>query len=214
MDGLVFDTERAFMSALHEVAAPLGITQSETEAFFLSIVGTSAEKTGRAIRGFLPTHVDATEFEADWRKTCRERLDQGIPMRPHADIVLRRLRADGHKMALVSSSRRAAIDHHLDMTGMHVLFDAIVSGDDVTSHKPDPMPYLLAASQLGVDPTRCAAFEDSDLGIAAAVAAGCIATQIPDLRPVGKPLPDLGQHVATDLRDAMERLGLMGFANA
>lgn len=214
MDGLLFDTERAFMSALHVVAQPYGVNQADAEAFFLSIIGTSSADTGRALRGFLPAHVDAIAFEADWRKTCRATLDQGIPMRPHTTDVLPRLRADGHKIALVSSSRRPAIDHHLDMTGMHDLFDVIVSGDDVTAHKPDPAPYLLAARLLGVDPTKCAAFEDSDLGVTAAVAAGCIATQIPDLRPVNEPLPNLGQRIATDMRDAMQQLGLLDVAAA
>ncbi len=214
MDGLLFDTERAFMSALRLVTEPHGITQSDSEAFFLSIVGTSAAETSKAIRGFLPAHLDATAFEAEWRETCHRKLDQSIPMRPHVADVLPRLRAEGHKMALVTSSGRAAVDHHLGMTEMRHLFDVIVSGDDVTAHKPDPMPYLTAARLLGVDATSCAAFEDSDLGITAAVAAGCTATQIPDLRPLGKPLPDLGQHIATDLRDAVQRLGLLDFADA
>lgn len=209
MDGLLFDTERAFLSALQVIAAPLGIPAQKTETFFLSIVGTSGAETGRAIRAFLPETVDPEAFEKSWRVTCRATLDQGIPMRPFTDTVLPKLRAAGHKMALVSSSRRAAVLHHLEMTDMMNLFDVIVSGDDVSAHKPDPMPYLRAAELLGVDPADCAAFEDSDLGIAAAVAAGCIATQIPDLRPIGRPLPDIGQHIAPDLRSAMENLGLL-----
>ncbi len=38
--------------------------------------------------------------------------------------------------------------------------------------KPDPEPYLLAASHLGMKPADCLAVEDSPIGLAAARAAG------------------------------------------
>ncbi len=48
-----------------------------------------------------------------------------------------------------------------------------VTVDDVVQGKPHPEPFLLAASRLGVDPTRCLVVEDAPAGIAAARAAGC-----------------------------------------
>lgn len=209
MDGLLFDTERAFLLALQQVAAPLGISSAEAEAFYLSIVGTSGAVTRRAIEAFLPEDEDIDAFDKHWRSTCRAELDKGIPLRPGTDVVLPALKAKGYKMALVTSSRRAAVDHHLGLTGMSETFDTIVASEDVSHHKPDPAPYLLAATRLGVDPARCAVFEDSDLGVKAGVTAGCIVTQIPDLRPKGKALPDLGQFIAPDLMSAMQHLGLL-----
>ncbi|MGH8917897.1 MAG: HAD-IA family hydrolase, partial [Actinomycetes bacterium] len=50
--------------------------------------------------------------------------------------------------------------------------------------KPHPEPYLYAAAQLGVDPTRCVAVEDSPTGAAAAVAAGCTVLVVPSEVPV------------------------------
>jgi HAD superfamily hydrolase (TIGR01509 family) len=47
-------------------------------------------------------------------------------------------------------------------------FDAIVSADDVTRHKPDPDVFLEAARRLGVEPRFCLVFEDTDPGIEAA----------------------------------------------
>jgi beta-phosphoglucomutase-like phosphatase (HAD superfamily) len=58
-------------------------------------------------------------------------------------------------------------------------FDAIVSGEQVTSGKPDPECYLLAAELLGVDPARSVAIEDSEYGVAAAVAAGMATIAVP-----------------------------------
>ena len=51
-------------------------------------------------------------------------------------------------------------------------FDVIVSQDDVDKGKPDPEPYLRAARKLNVEPTTLLVFEDTDVGVASAKAAG------------------------------------------
>lgn len=63
---------------------------------------------------------------------------------------------------------RAIMDYH----GLRCLFDVVVTGDDVTRHKPDPEAYLLAIERLNLSPDECLAFEDSEIGIASACAAG------------------------------------------
>ena len=52
--------------------------------------------------------------------------------------------------------------------------DVCVTADDprLKRGKPHPDPFLLAASDLKMDPKRCVIFEDSPSGIKAAVAAG------------------------------------------
>ena len=51
-------------------------------------------------------------------------------------------------------------------------------GDDVSSKKPDPMIYTLAAARLGLKPEECVVIEDNDIGLQAARDAGmrCIIT--------------------------------------
>ncbi|MDR3350688.1 MAG: HAD-IA family hydrolase, partial [Prevotellaceae bacterium] len=46
-------------------------------------------------------------------------------------------------------------------------FQVVVSADHITKGKPDPMCYLLAASQLQSAPEECLVFEDSLAGVAA-----------------------------------------------
>lgn len=50
--------------------------------------------------------------------------------------------------------------------------EVLVTADDVTHGKPDPEPYLLAASRLGVAPAGCVVVEDAPAGIAAGKSAG------------------------------------------
>ena len=58
-----------------------------------------------------------------------------------------------------------AILRHFDLE--HA-FDFVITGDDVTRHKPDPEAYRLALARLQLEPDECLAFEDSDVGAASA----------------------------------------------
>lgn len=75
-------------------------------------------------------------------------------------------------MAVVSGSRRKAIDAALDHLGMPHFFKFIVGAEDYTNGKPAPDCFLHAAKLLNVEPENCLVFEDANLGIQAAKAAG------------------------------------------
>jgi len=62
----------------------------------------------------------------------------------------------------------------------NTLFDAFVTGDQVTRGKPDPEIYVTAAARLGVVPQSCLALEDSSAGVLAATRAGMTTLLIPD----------------------------------
>jgi HAD superfamily hydrolase (TIGR01509 family) len=57
-------------------------------------------------------------------------------------------------------------------------FETIVGSEDYVNSKPAPDAFLLAAERLGVAPEDCLAFEDTDMGIAAATAAGMATVKI------------------------------------
>ncbi len=74
-------------------------------------------------------------------------------------------------VAVVSGSRRLAVDAALTKIGISSLFSVVVAAEDVTRGKPAPDGFLLAASQLGIAPERCLVLEDGQYGIDAAHAA-------------------------------------------
>jgi HAD superfamily hydrolase (TIGR01509 family) len=75
-------------------------------------------------------------------------------------------------MAIVSGSPRESVVATLGALDLLDAFDTLVCAGDYTRGKPDPEPFLLAASRLDVEPRSCVVFEDSELGIEAARAAG------------------------------------------
>ncbi len=86
--------------------------------------------------------------------------------------------------AVVSGSKRDSVVASLTTLGLLSKFQALVCEGDYQNSKPHPEPFLLAARQLGVSPERCLVFEDSDLGIQAATAAGMASVKVQP-RPVG-----------------------------
>ncbi|RLP84275.1 MULTISPECIES: HAD family phosphatase [unclassified Micromonospora] len=89
---------------------------------------------------------------------------------------------DAHRrvpFAVVSGGTRAAVTASLDALGLLDRFDVLVCADDYTRAKPDPEAYLLAAEHLGVPSGACLVFEDTDLGIQAATAAGMASVRVP-----------------------------------
>lgn len=82
-------------------------------------------------------------------------------------------------LAVVSGSTRDSVTASLAALKLLDKFDALVCAGDYKKSKPDPEAFLLAASKLGVAPETCLVFEDTDMGIQAATAAGMASVKIP-----------------------------------
>jgi beta-phosphoglucomutase len=75
-------------------------------------------------------------------------------------------------LAIASGSFRHEIDAVLGAAGLQSLFPVIVGAGETARGKPAPDPYRAAIEQLGVDPGRSVAVEDSVWGITSAHDAG------------------------------------------
>jgi len=82
-------------------------------------------------------------------------------------------------MAVVSGSRRNSVVGSLRATNLLDKFDTLVCAEDYQRGKPAPDGFLLAAERLGVPPSECLVFEDTELGIQAATAAGMASVKVP-----------------------------------
>ena len=60
----------------------------------------------------------------------------------------------------------------LEVVGLTDRFVTIVSADDVEHHKPAPDTYLVAADRMGIPPSECLVYEDTDPGLESGRAAG------------------------------------------
>jgi HAD superfamily hydrolase (TIGR01509 family) len=183
MDGLLLDSERpirdAWLAAATELGAPL------TEADYLSVVGRN-EREGDArlldVFGGNATLLGATRRRAD--ALIAERFGTApFDVKPGAFGLLRALQGAGIPCAVASSTAHREVERRLEGAGLLGFFRAVCGGDEVARGKPEPDLYRLAVERLEIDANRCVAFEDSNYGARAALAAGLAVVVVPDLKP-------------------------------
>ena len=81
--------------------------------------------------------------------------------------------------AIVSGGGRESVERSLAQLGLFDRFETLVCAEDYTRAKPNPEPYLLAAERLRIAPAHCLVFEDTQLGVDAAMAAGMSWVKVP-----------------------------------
>ncbi len=126
----------------------------------------------------------------DWKATCaplpedqRAAFKYSVETRAYEKFLspplyegvvpmLQRLKAAHKKLALITTSRRQAIDLVLAHHEIADLFDIIVTGDDVKAHKPDPEGIHSVIEYLALQPSEVVMLGDTDKDLGAAKNAG------------------------------------------
>jgi HAD superfamily hydrolase (TIGR01509 family) len=180
-DGLIIDSEWLIFETAQAAFAEHGHILS-VEAWS-TIVGINDDTDDRwwvrlceacGIVGF-----ERADYEAAYVAQPREGRDD-LPALPGVRELVDELRAAGVPLAIASSSSRAWLDRHLTRLGLADAFGALVGADLVGGvGKPAPDVYLRACADLGADPVRSVAIEDSAHGVSAAKAAGMAAVAVP-----------------------------------
>ena len=120
--------------------------------------------------------------------------------------LLEWLKEQGLPIAVATSTAKEVAQKKLELAGLSKYFDNLTTGCEVSHGKPDPEIYLLAASRLNVDPTKCIAFEDSNNGVRSAVAANMVTFQIPDLVEPCEEVRAFGHTIVPSLHHALAEL--------
>ncbi len=81
--------------------------------------------------------------------------------------------------AVVSGSNRESVTASLTTLNLLDRFNTLVCAGDYQRSKPDPEAFLIAAERLKVSPQHCLVFEDTEMGIQAATAAGMASVKVP-----------------------------------
>ncbi|MEL6579329.1 MAG: HAD family phosphatase [Cyanobacteria bacterium J06621_12] len=119
-------------------------------------------------------------------KGYRQRVEQlaEIPLPSNLKSFLTQLREQDIAAGLVTGATRSEVEHVLAKVELTDYFDLIVAGDDLAGSKPEPEPYLFAASKLDLEPSECLAIENNPVGITAAKRAKIQVVGISNLYPL------------------------------
>jgi beta-phosphoglucomutase len=164
-NGTLSDDEPLLARVYQEQFSELGkpITAAE---YFDQLAGHTDEELyrrwfGHADRALIEDRIDRYNLLAADGSTIDEQTRAAV-----------RFAAARVPVAIVSAAARREIEPVLDAAGIRGAVTLIVCQDDVTNGKPDPECYLTAARLLGLEPTELLVFEDTEVGVAAAKAAG------------------------------------------
>ena len=156
----------------------------------------------------LPATLNAAKFKNEWLNVYRQLLDDNIEVKPGAHQLLAYLEKMQIPRAVATSSSGNKARAILDRVGLWQYIPHLTGGDEVKAGKPAPDVYLDAAEKLGVNAPRCIAFEDSETGIKAALAAGMRVIQIPDLIEAERAPAPPAYYLASNLSEGAALLGI------
>lgn len=112
------------------------------------------------------------EIEEEWMSMAEDAYAHAIAMKPGAKDFLHQCGAAGLRLALATSSMERLYVPCLRHHEIDTLFAAAVTTRQAGKDKHNPDIYLMAAGQLGLEPSECIVFEDILLGIETAKKAG------------------------------------------
>ena len=175
MDGTLIDSEPYWLASESAFAAAHDSNWGQDDG--LGVIGMSLYESSKLLKERVGSSLEPQQIIDQITDGVLSQLERAIPWRPGARELLKLLKDNNVKTALVTGSMHRMAQKVAEQIGFEA-FDVILGGDDVVKGKPHPESYLTAASMLGVDPTHCVAFEDSLTGITAAEAAGTKAVGI------------------------------------
>ncbi len=185
LDGTLIDSELFYLNLLLEFLKGKGMVLSFEEA--CKTVGAHNspiwENVARAHGGSISGKALRQEYKDEFERKFRNR-ELDYSQMQFADVlpVLEKLRADGVRMAIASSSSDKIIRRVVEQQNWERFFPVLVSGDNFRKSKPDPEIYRYTMKQLGTAPEETLVVEDSTYGIEAGKAAGVMVAARRDLR--------------------------------
>jgi HAD superfamily hydrolase (TIGR01509 family) len=176
-DGLTLDTEQAWTRA--EIALFARHGSVFTDDHKRELLGSAREVAAGKLERLMDQPGRGLALMDELHDIVMEEVARGAPPKAGALALIAALRERGVPIGLASNSPRVFVDRALGIAGMLDTFDVTVAGDEVPLPKPAPDGYLAAARALGADPAACVALEDSNTGVAAALAAGMYVIGVP-----------------------------------
>ncbi|MDB5801191.1 MAG: hypothetical protein JWL63_2130 [Rhodocyclales bacterium] len=206
MDGLLLDSERQALALLAQAAQALDIRWDH--AVGLQMVGLNSRDSDGILLGAFGADYPVEALRERFGELYEAAIVAGdIPPKPFARELLMRLEALRIPCAVATSTRRSRAEAKLHRAQFMQHFKAMACGDEVLRGKPHPEIYELAASRLGVEPSRCLALEDSNAGVRAAVSANMQVVMVPDLLRPDAGIRMLGVPAVSSLKDVLVAIG-------
>jgi HAD superfamily hydrolase (TIGR01509 family) len=177
LDGTLVDTMPLHYLAWEAALLKAGMKGRLDENLFYELGGMPSRKVAGMLGRRHGLELDPERVYLDKEAIFMSSLQKLALIEPVVEFARKASRT--HPVAVASGGTRDVVTNTLEMTGLAPLFPIVVTADDVEHGKPAPDMFLLAARLMDVEPVHCLVFEDGQLGIQAADAAGMKWVHIP-----------------------------------
>ena len=198
MDGLLIDSERIIMQACIIAAKQVGI--SYTQAEYVELIGRAGPDSTSIMVEQLGSVQNFNQVMQGLDALLAEH-NHTFPLKQGVLPLLKHYQSNNVLCSVASSSPAHHITHRLSNVDVLNYFSHITCGQEVTRGKPSPDIYHLAVKKLGLNVEECIAFEDSENGARAAIAAGLKVVVVPDLKQPSDYVREYCYQVITSLED-------------
>jgi HAD superfamily hydrolase (TIGR01509 family) len=187
VDGTLADTEMAHLAAFNHAFAEIGLDWHWDVPLYKRLLAVSGGK--ERIKAYWQTHANQPkDISGAGTQETIDRLhdiktaayeqavqDGAVQMRPGVLALLSAASTAGLKLAIATTTSPvniAALLRQAIGADWKQHFSVIEDASTAPHKKPDPMVYQQTLTRLGLRPEHCLAFEDSENGLHAAMAAG------------------------------------------
>lgn len=169
-DYTLADSSRGIVMCYRHILDRHGYT-SPTDDDIKRTIGKTLEDSFALLTGVTDA-VRLAEFRRQYVKEADVYMTANTVLFPEVEDVLRRLKADGARLGIISTKFRYRIRELLVAKGLDDVFDLIVGGEDVVAAKPSPEGVLMALERLQVRKEDTLYVGDSVVDAETAQAAG------------------------------------------
>ena len=166
-DGTIMDTNDIIIKSWQHTFRTVEGQERPIE----SITSSFGEPLSITMKNLFPGR-DTEEMVNTYRSYQRHIYTDKIHMFPGITELIQELKARSYQLGIVTSrlweSTRQGL-YKFDIAGM---FDAVVSAEDTTVHKPDPTPCFICIEKLGIDADEAIFVGDSKFDVLCAKNAG------------------------------------------
>ena len=158
MDGTLIDSNRIWKDVDREFLARRGLPY--THAYYEGVAHTIFPLAAKFTKEFCRLPESCEEIMAEWMVLAKDAYAH-VAVKPGVRAYLKQCRAEGRRMAVVTSSVPEHCHMALESLGLEKYFERVTFAQELGLEKRKPDIWLAAARAADVRPEDCTVFDDS-----------------------------------------------------
>ncbi len=170
MDGTLIDSNGIWRNVDEQFLSRRGIPY--THEYYEGVAHTAFSKAAIFTKEFCHLEESLEEIKAEWLELAGDMYATSVPVKPGVVDYLKRCRAKGERMIVLTSS--VPVHCYTALTHLKLLpyFERVLISEELGLDKREPEIYHRAAEIMGVKEQECTVYDDSIASCRAAKAAG------------------------------------------